>query len=144
MIRLIRSIFLFTLGGGIYSILEMMFKLILFQGGVIHWSMFLAGGLVFVELASISDVFPWDMPLLLQGVIGSVIITVTELIFGIYFNIYLGMGIWDYSSLPFNLCGQICLPFSLLWIALSIVAVLLNGWLSYRLFGKERPHYKLI
>ena len=39
--------------------------------------------------------------------------------------------------------GQICLPFSILWIFVSIAAVVLDDWLRYWLFGEERPHYTL-
>lgn len=53
---------------------------------------------------------------LLFSVIASIIITALELIFGIIFNLYLKMDVWDYSNMPFNLLGQICLPFSLLWM----------------------------
>ena len=45
--------------------------------------------------------------------------------------------------MPFNLLGQICLPFTLLWVALSIVAVVLDDWLRYWLFGEDRPTYTL-
>ena len=51
---------------------------------------------------------------------------------------------WDYSSMPMNLLGQICLPFSLLWILVGIIAVVVDDYLRYWLFGEEKPHYKLI
>ena len=34
----------------------------------------------------------------------------------------LGWNVWDYSSMPLNLYGQICLPFSGLWFLLCIPA----------------------
>ena len=52
-------------------------------------------------------------------------------------------GVWDYSGMPLNYKGQICLPFSILWIFVSIAAVVLDDWLRYWLFGEERPHYTL-
>lgn len=45
--------------------------------------------------------------------------------------------------MPFNYKGQICLPFSILWIFVSIAAVVLDDWLRYWLFGEEHPHYTL-
>lgn len=54
-----------------------------------------------------------------------------------------GLGVWDYSGMPLNYKGQICLPFSILWIFVSIAAVVLDDWLRYWLFGEERPHYTL-
>ena len=48
------------------------------------------------------------------------IITLTELLFGAVFNIWLGMDVWDYSDLPCQFLGQICLPYALLWGLLSL------------------------
>ena len=97
----------------------------------------------FVLIGDINEFIPWNMPLILQGAIGSGIVTVLELVSGIILNLWLGLGIWDYSNMPFNLLGQICLPFTLLWVALSIVAVALDDWLRYWLFGEDRPTYTL-
>ena len=55
----------------------------------------------------------------------------------------LGLGVWDYSGMLLNYKGQICLPFSILWIFVSVAAVVLDDWLRYWLFGEERPHYTL-
>jgi uncharacterized membrane protein len=30
------------------------------------------------------------------------------------------MGVWDYSHVPFNIMGQICPMFSLLWAGIAI------------------------
>lgn len=51
--------------------------------------------------------------------------------------------IYTYSGMPLNYKGQICLPFSILWIFVSVAAVVLDDWLRYWLFGEERPHYTL-
>ena len=45
-------------------------------------------------------------------VLSSVIITVLELITGLIVNVWLRMDIWDYSNLPYNFKGQICLLYS--------------------------------
>ena len=70
------------------------------------------GGVCFVLIGDINEFIPWNMPLILQGAIGSGIVTVLELVSGIILNLWLGLGIWDYSNMPFNLLGQICLPFT--------------------------------
>ena len=62
---------------------------------------------------------------------------------GLQLNVWLGLGVWDYSGMPLNYKGQICLPFSILWIFVSIAAVVLDDWLRYWLFGEEHPHYTL-
>ena len=38
------------------------------------------------------------------------------------FNIILKEHVWDYSGVPLNFLGQVCVPFSLIWFALSGVA----------------------
>ena len=77
--------------------------------------------------------------------LGSAIITAFELIIGeLSLNNILPM-MWDYSNLPFNYKGIICLPFSLIWIGISIVAVFLADAINYYFLGedKEIPYYKL-
>ena len=124
-------------GGCVYFLIEMAWR------GHSHWTMAVLGGVCFVLIGDINELIPWNMPLILQGAIGSGIVTVLELVSGIILNLWLGLGIWDYSNMPFNLLGQICLPFTLLWVALSIVAVALDDWLRYWLFGEDRPTYTL-
>ena len=124
-------------GGCVYFLIEMAWR------GHSHWTRAVLGGVCFVLIGDINEFIPWNMPLILQGAIGSGIVTVLELVSGIILNLWLGLGIWDYSNMPFNLLGQICLPFTLLWVALSIVAVALDDWLRYWLFGEDRPTYTL-
>ena len=47
--------------------------------------------------------------------LGTIFITATEFIFGCIFNLKYSFAVWDYSNQPFNVLGQICLPFSILW-----------------------------
>ena len=75
--------------------------------------------------------------------IGSAIVTALEFATGCIVNLWLGWDVWDYSNLPFNILGQICLPFSLLWVVVSVAAVVLDDWLRYRWFGEDKPHYTL-
>lgn len=107
----------------------------------VHWSMAVLGGAMFLLIGAINEFLPWEMPLLLQGLLGSVAVTAAELAAGLYLNLYLGLGIWDYSHLPFQLLGQICLPFSLAWVALSVVGVVLDDWLRHLFWGEEQPRY---
>ncbi len=61
----------------------------------------------------------YEIPFIVKCIIGMTIITGIELIFGIAFNIILKEHVWDYSGMPLNFLGQICLPFSALWFILS-------------------------
>lgn len=125
------------IGGCIYYAIEVAWR------GHSHWTMAVLGGICFVLVGGINEFFPWSMPLALQGVIGAAIITALEFMSGVVLNVWLGLDIWDYSAMPLNVLGQICLPFTLLWVPLSIVAVVLDDWLRHWLFGEERPYYTL-
>ena len=42
---------------------------------------------------------------------------------GLVLNCLLGFDIWDYSNVPLNLLGQVCLPYSFLWMGISLPAM---------------------
>lgn len=134
---IVKHIILFLVGGLIYCILEILFR------GNSHWTMYVVGGLCFVLIGLINELFSWSTPLWLQSLIGSIVITALEFISGCIINLGLGWNVWDYSDLPLNVLGQICLPFSVLWMFLSIVAVVLDDYLRYLWFKEEAPRYKL-
>lgn len=51
---------------------------------------------------------------------------------------------WDYSNMPFNFEGVICLPFSLIWIGVSIIGIFIADAIKYYMFGElPIPYYKL-
>lgn len=130
---------LFTFGGLAYVLIEMIYR------GYSHPSMFLLGGLCFVLIGELNErVYTWEMSLISQMFISSVIVTSLEFISGLILNIWLGLGIWDYSNQPYNLLGQICLLFFNLWFILSIVAIVLDDYLRYRLFRERIHRYKIL
>ncbi len=125
-------------GGLVYGGIEIVWR------GYTHWTMMVLGGILFVIIGGINEVFPWEMPITHQVIIGALVVTGAELIAGCILNLWLGLDIWDYSGMPFNLWGQISLAFSLAWVGLSAVAIFLDDWLRHRLFGEECPHYHLL
>ena len=133
----LKYLILFFVGGSLYYLVEVLWR------GHSHYSMFFAGGLCFILCGLINEILDWDTPLVLQGLFGSVIITLVEFIFGMILNVHLGLNIWDYSDLPLNLFGQISLPYTLLWIPLAMLAIVFDDYLRYWLFGEEKPHYRL-
>lgn len=135
--RMVRPLVLWGIGGLLYVLCELIFR------GRSHWTMFLVGGLCFWLIGLINEVVPWDMPLWQQCVLGAVIVTMVEFIAGCVINIWLGWQVWDYSDLPFNLFGQICLPFMVLWLILAAAGIILDDYLRYLIFKQEKPHYKL-
>ena len=50
-------------------------------------------------------------------------ITFLEWITGCVLNIWMKMDIWDYSKLPMQIMGQVCLIFSFFWFLLSFPAM---------------------
>lgn len=133
-----KAIALFLCGGGIYAAIEILWR------GYTHWTMVVLGGLLFLVIGGLNNWFSWDMSLVFQGVVGGVIVTIAEFAAGLILNIYLGLGVWDYSEMAGNVLGQICPQFTLVWMVLSVIAVVVDDWLRYRLFGEERPSYHLI
>lgn len=131
-----KLLILFLIGGFIYVGIELGYR------GYSHWSMFLLGGICFVVIGGINNYIDYDMPILLQSIIGSIIITFLEFICGYILNIKLGWNIWDYSQMPFNVMGQICLPFSILWMGVGMLAIFIDDYFRYKLFDEPVPHYR--
>lgn len=132
---LIEILILFCVGGSAYIIIEMVSR------GYSHWSMFIVGGLCFLIVGAINNFIGWDFPVEYQCLIGAVAVTIIEFISGYIINIKLGWDVWDYSNMPFNVMGQICLPFTILWIFVSLLAILVDDQVRYRVFGEEVPRY---
>ena len=140
---------LFLIGGGIYYLLEVLWR------GYSHWTMFILGGLCFVIMGLLNEYkFSWNDSLIKQSIISACIITVFEFFTGCIVNLWLGWHVWDYSELPCNLLGQVCLYYFLLWIPLSMIGIILDDWIRYILYlifhgyfpfmeERERPHYKI-
>ena len=108
---ILRKISMFALGGTAYVGLELLWR------GRSHGSMFLAGGTCFLLLGALSK----RLPLPLRGIAGAGIITAVELTVGLLVN--RGYHVWDYRGMPLNFMGQICLPYSLLWVPVSFGAM---------------------
>lgn len=134
---MIKYLVLFVVDGFIYILIELLYR------GYSNISMFILGGICGVLIGGLNNWYPWDLPLIYQMLISSGIITVGEYITGHIVNIKLGWNVWDYSNLPFNIDGQICLFFSIIWFFISIIAILLDDWLRYILFDEEYKEYKL-
>ena len=62
----------------------------------------------------------------IRCVLYSLVITAVEFSVGVIVNIILGLDVWDYSSVPGNILGQVCPSFTLLWMVISVPAVLFS------------------
>lgn len=133
----LKGLFLFLVGGGVYCVIELLFR------GHTHYTMMIVGGICFLMCGALNEHVGWDMPFLLQMLLGCLIITGVELISGLILNVWLGLDIWNYANLPLNLWGQICVLFMAAWFLLSAVAIVLDDYLRYWIFGEEKPHYTI-
>ncbi len=136
--RVARPLGLFSVGGAIYIMMELLWR------GYSHWTMFIVGGMCFVLVGLLNELLTFEMSLVYQMAIGACIITQVEFISGCIINLWLGWNVWDYSDMPFNVYGQICLPYMVLWFLLSGAAIILDDYLRYWWFGEERPKYKIL
>ena len=116
--ELLKKSTLFTLGGGAYVGLEMLWR------GRSHISMFAAGGICFLLLGKLRRT-PG------RWLLGPAVITAVELATGLLVN--RDYAVWDYRSVPGNFMGQICPLYTLLWLPLSLAAMGLYGILEERL-----------
>ena len=116
----------FSVGAAAYTLIELLWR------QHTHWSMTLTGGTCFTILYQIYN--RWKaMPLTKKCLIGSGVITAVEFVVGVVVNICQKWNVWDYSGMQFNLLGQICLLYSLLWFFLSIPIVYISKKLKIRL-----------
>ena len=143
------EVLLFLIGGFVYSLIEILWR------GYTHWTMFIVGGMCFVIMGLLNEYkFSWKDSLVKQSLISAVVIIIFEFVSGCIVNLWLKWNVWDYSNLPFNILGQVCLYFFFLWIPLSAFGIWLDDWIRYGiwlLFGKyfpemekrEKPKYKI-
>lgn len=134
----LKYLVLFITGFCIYITIEVCFR------GYSYPLMGVCGGLSLIILDSINDKISWDMDLIIQALIGSMVITLFELIIGTLANHGLVEVMWDYSNVPFNYKGIICASFSAIWALLSVVGIFISDAINYYLFEEEPlPYYKL-
>ena len=142
------EILLFLIGGRIYTWIELLWR------GRTHWTMFVLGGICFVVMGLLNEChFKWSESLIKQSIISAVLITALEFVTGCIVNLWLGWNVWNYSSVPFNLWGQISLPFFIIWIVLSMFGIALDDWVRYLIYlafhdvlqmqKREKPKYHL-
>ncbi len=103
-------------GGFLYCLVEILYR------GYTHISMFLLGGICFLCIGGIRRCFRGAVSaqkmLLCAGVI-----TLLEFLCGVLVNRILGLSVWDYSAMPVNVLGQICITYSAAWCLLAIPAM---------------------
>lgn len=110
------------IAGCIYLLIELAFR------GYTHWTMLPLAAVIFI-CAGILDECDKPLPFWQQVVLGTAIATALEFVAGLILNVWLGLGIWDYSDQPGNLLGQICPLFTLAWVFLMIISIKLENFM---------------
>lgn len=104
----------YIFGGLFYGLLETLWR------GWTHWTMLLCGGTCFSLMYLISLL---ALPKLKKWALSACAITIMEYTTGCIVNLALRWNVWDYSELRYNILGQICPQFTILWFGLSIPGI---------------------
>ena len=142
--RPVLSILLWTWGGTVYYLLEVAYKSLTNHPERISWTMLAVAFILCIPVERCGAELPWGCPLWLQALCCAALVTAVELVAGLVLNVWLGLGIWDYSHLWGNLWGQICLQFAALWWGLCLVFIPVFDWIRWTVEGGERPHYTIV
>lgn len=133
-----KYLLLFTFSGYIYVCLELIFR------GYSDITMMFASSICAIPMIILNNKFTYELDFLLQLFLCAIFATLVEFIFGMLFN--RDYSIWDYRNMPLNLYGQICLPFSLLWMIIAACVIPLMDWIDCYIFGykpNKKPYYKI-
>lgn len=139
--RRVLCMLLWTWGGAVYFLLEVAWKTASGELERISWTMLVVAMLITVAVERCGYQLPWACPLWLQALACAALVTAVEFISGLILNIWLGLGVWDYSRLPGNVLGQICPQFAVVWWVLCLVFIPVFDWMWYAVAGGEKPHY---
>ena len=136
--KLSKYIFLWAIGGCLYYSFELLFR------GCSHWTMFVLGGICFLFIYIQGKIVKWKDSVFIQVIRCIIFVTSMEFITGIIVNKWLDLNVWDYSRLPFQLFGQICLPFMIIFSGLCVLGILISSQLAHWFYKEEKPHYHIL
>ena len=135
--NLAEYLFLFWLGGSVYIEIELLYR------GYTHWSMFVLAGIVFITVGWMNEcIFDWYTRFSWQVLIATLWATGLEYTCGVILR-HFGLQVWDYSNVPLNVDGLICVPFMFVWAMLMVVAIIVDDIIKFYFFEGSRPHYHL-
>ena len=140
--RWVLSMLLWFWGGTVYFLLEVAYKTIRGEPQRISWTMLVLAVLLTIPVERCGEQLPWHVPLWLQALASAVLATAVELAAGLVLNLWLGLGVWEYSRLPGNFLGQICPQFFVVWWGLCFLFIPVFDWMRWSVEGGQRPRYK--
>lgn len=110
------------IAGCIYLLIELVWR------GRTHWTMLPLSAVIFV-CAGVLDERENPPPFWAQVAIGTIIATALEFVAGLILNVWIGLGVWDYSNLQGNVLGQICPQFTLAWAVLVLISIRIENFM---------------
>lgn len=122
-----QEFFLAVCGGVGYYALEILYR------GYSHWTMAVCGAVGFCAIYRMNTRLR-NYDVLIRALFGALIITICEFSTGCVVNLLLGWNVWDYTDVPFNFLGQICLPFCMMWFILSVPLCIICSGIRNRVF----------
>jgi hypothetical protein len=141
---ILKDVILIVIMGLIYREIEVLWR------GRSSWTMVIVGGLCAFLIGRLNqrEAF-YNRRMWEQCLIGVCITLVIEFVSGLIINKVFNMGVWDYSDLPGNIMGQICIPYAILWYAIMPFTIYVDDFLRYLLFKEPKPqgliyNYKLL
>ncbi|MCL2096691.1 MAG: putative ABC transporter permease [Oscillospiraceae bacterium] len=75
-----------------------------------------------------------------QCLLGALIVLAVEFISGCILNLWLGLGIWDYTGMTGNILGQVCLQYGFLWFFLIPFAIWTEDYIRWVFWGEDEPY----
>lgn len=122
----------FIIGALAYGLIEISAR------GFTHITMGLLGGVSMMVIHITNDARRQGMNFFAQLSLITLFITSIEFITGEIVNVRLEMNIWDYSDIPLNFDGQICLPFVGIWFFLAAIGVIVDDYLRWKMFREDK------
>lgn len=92
------------------------------RGHTSPWMMLDYGLLGVLVLPISGRLKAWHVPLVARAVVYMLLIFLVEYVSGMIFTHLLGLRIWDYSQMRYNLHGQIVLSYAPFWFLLGLFA----------------------
>ena len=123
---------LMVFGGLAYGLIEILWR------GKTHWAMILTGGFCFSALVGIYKKCA-RMFIVKKCMLGGALITFCEYLCGTVVNIKLKLNVWDYSKCRFNVKGQICPFYSVLWSLLCLPICALSRVINRKELSDDPP-----
>lgn len=131
----IKQFTIFSTGALCYGLMEIINR------GYTHITMGLLGGIAFMVIHWLNgDRRAEKLKLFPILCVSAIFITSVEFLSGEVLNRILQMNIWSYKDIPLNIDGQICLPFSMLWFALSFFGVFADDFIRHNIFSEQRNY----